>query len=281
MELLLNEKSLDGQFSSLDEFYKSLPEMSRNLKILKREGIALLKHSTLYQRKITDDMTIFDLQNSKDKVAPIYRDQVRQWKRELSALTMSPPYWDSEDNMNGADISEDSLTEAALRRTDVLSFLHKDYTDVSVKVTCQGQKISVRSAVTTAYLADILYQRNVIDTLSFLKYRYGRRKIMMDYLDSNTNSVKLLQKTEINEVMAALDRFESMSWKEILEDRFFYYKSYKPKGENYFASTEFSHRQIDKFRCGQHSQVRCFGYRKDDRFYVLMIERDHSVSDTG
>lgn len=33
-ELLLNEKSLDGQFESMEAFYETLPVMSRNLKIL-------------------------------------------------------------------------------------------------------------------------------------------------------------------------------------------------------------------------------------------------------
>lgn len=33
MELLLNEKSLDGQFTNLDDFYEVLPVMSSNLRI--------------------------------------------------------------------------------------------------------------------------------------------------------------------------------------------------------------------------------------------------------
>lgn len=27
--------------------------------------------------------------------------------------------------------------------------------------------------------------------------------------------------------------------------------------------------------------MRCFGYRKDDRFRVLRLERNHTVSDNG
>lgn len=45
MELLLNEKSLDGQFTNLDDFYEVLPVMSSNLRILRKYGIPLLKHS--------------------------------------------------------------------------------------------------------------------------------------------------------------------------------------------------------------------------------------------
>ena len=53
MELLLNEKSLAGQFEDQDDFYQVLPDMSRNLKILRQFRVYLLKHSSLYTRKIT------------------------------------------------------------------------------------------------------------------------------------------------------------------------------------------------------------------------------------
>ena len=97
-------------------------------------------------------------------------------------------------------------------------------------------------------------------------------------------SVKNLQKTEFEELTAALDRFERMeSWGAICKDQFFHYKSYQPasKKKDYFANKGFGDKEINKFRCGQHSQIRCFGYRKDDTFHILMVERDHSVSDTG
>ncbi len=35
----------------------------------------------------------------------------------------------------------------------------------------------------------------------------------------------------------------------------------------------FGEKDIDKFRCGQHSQVRCFGYREGEKFHILMVER--------
>jgi len=288
MELLLNEKSLDGQFDSVDEFYATLPEMSRNLKILQKLGISLLKHSTLYQRKITGDCTLFDLRNSNGKVAPQYRDQLRQWKRELSLLMLNPPYWDLEQAGEMTDLDEtesrDSLTEAALRRMDVLSFAHEFYRDVVLDVDCGGGIVSVGSAVSTAYLLDMLLQKDGLDILNYLKLQYGQGRIVLDYLDVETDSAAGMQKSEWKEAMDAMRRFdEAESWEEIRHDRFFDYKSYKPKSrkDDYFSNTGFAGRQIDKFRCGQHSQVRCFGYREQDKFYVLAMERDHSISDTG
>lgn len=88
----------------------------------------------------------------------------------------------------------------------------------------------------------------------------------------------------MKELIEGLDRFDAAcTWKDIMGDRFFNYKSYQPSSEKYnvFANSRFSEKSIDKFRCGQHSKVRCFGYREGERFYVLKIERDHSYSDHG
>ena len=47
-EILLNEKSLDGQFENMEDFYQTLPVMSRNLKMLRDNQVILQKHSSLY-----------------------------------------------------------------------------------------------------------------------------------------------------------------------------------------------------------------------------------------
>ena len=123
-----------------------------------------------------------------------------------------------------------------------------------------------------------------MDKLSYLKERFRNGRLVLDYLDVETDSVADLEKSEFNELIVALERFEkTTSWGEIQQDNFFYYKSYQPssKKQNYFLTSEFRNKSIDKFRCGKHSQVRCFGYREEEKFYLLLIERDHSVSDTG
>lgn len=279
MELILNEKSLDGQFKDIEEFFKTLPEMSRNLKILRELNILLYKHSSLYMRKITSNMSLLDLQNSKGNISPSYRDQVRKWKSELAALTNVPPFW-NEERLE----CEDSIMEAARRKTDVLSFKHLDYEDVRLSVNYQGNEIIVRSIVSTKYFLDILKLQKEIDTLSYLRKRHTSKRLVLEMLDTETDSVRYLQKTELDELILGLDRFEAAdSWADICSDSFFNYKAYQPssKKKNYFAETSFKGKKIDKFRCGQHSQIRCFGYREGEQFYVIMIERDHSVSDTG
>ena len=279
MVLLLNEKSLDGQFASLEEFYKTLPEMSKNLKILQELNIRLYKHSSLYSRKITSSMSLFDLQNIKGNVNPLYRDQIRKWKSELASLTNVPPFWNEEEQE-----SEDSIQEAARRNTDILSFKHPDYDDVMLTIALHEKEIMLHSIVSTKYLLDVLKKQKAIDTLSYLRNRYTGKRLVLERLDTETQSVKFLQKDELDELMMGLERFETAeSWTSICGDSFFNYKAYQPplKKKSYFFNTSFEDKKIDKFRCGQHSQIRCFGYREGEQFYVIMIERDHSVSDTG
>lgn len=89
---------------------------------------------------------------------------------------------------------------------------------------------------------------------------------------------------EFEKLLYGLERFDAVkTWKDILTDRFFDYKDYQPVSDrhNVFAGGKIADKNIDKFRCGQHSQVRCFGYREEELFYVLRIERDHSISDHG
>lgn len=278
-ELLLNEKSLDGQFGSMDEFYKTLPVMGQNLRILKNNDVVLQKHSTLYQQKITGEITLYDLQNRKGKVEPTQRDKLILWKRQLSSLMNTPPFWDLET----AD-SKDSIEEAARRGTDVLSFLHDGYKDTILKVPCEDGKCDVRSSVSTGYLVDGLYQRGFLSRLEYIRQRFLDGRIRMTYIDTEIAGIDVLEKREMEELLEGLERFEAArTWKDIMEDRFFDYKSYQPSSSKYdvFAKGDFSDKNIDKFRCGQHSQIRCFGYREGEQFFVLRIERDHRYSDHG
>lgn len=278
MELLLNEKSLDGQFKDSEEFYRTLPVMSRNLRILKERQVSLMKHSSLYERKITKDMTVLDLQNRRGKIAPVHRDEVKRWKRELSSLITEPPFWDVE-----LTDSEDSLQEAARRETDVLSFPHSDYQDRILPIPYQDKVVSVKSAVTTEYLLGMLFECKMLDIYEYLKLRYVEGRIRTDFLDLGIKNILELQKAETEEFLEALVRFETESWREIQQDNYFCYKSFQPssKKKNYFWNTDFADKKIDKFRCGKHSQIRCFGYREGEFFYILTVERDHSMSDTG
>ena len=277
-EILLNEKSLDGQFENMEDFYQTLPVMSRNLKMLRDNQVILQKHSSLYQHKITKNISLFDLQNKKGNVDPTQRDKLNMWKRQIASLMRTPPFWDNDSE------SADSIQESAKRNTDVLSFSHDEYRDRILYVPCDEDIYTVRSAVSTEYLAETMFQKKYIDRIEYIRQRYQDGRIRTCYIDMETNSVEELEKQELEELIEGLERFEAAStWKDILSDRFFDYKSYQPPSAKYnvFGNGKFAGKNIDKFRCGQHSQVRCWGYWEEEKFYVLRIERDHRYSDHG
>lgn len=90
------------------------------------------------------------------------------------------------------------------------------------------------------------------------------------------------EKDEICDCIRAFDRFVQLEdWNEVFQDKSLVYKRYSPssKGKNWFLTSKYSDKQIDKFRCV--NPKRCFGFRDDGIFYVLRMERDHSVSDNG
>lgn len=219
-EILLNEKSLDGQFENMEDFYQTLPVMSRNLKMLRENQVILQKHSSLYQHKITKDISLFDLQNKKGNVDPTQRDKLNMWKRQIASLMRTPPFWDNDSE------SADSIQEAAKRNTDVLSFSHDEYRDRILYVPCDEDIYTVRSAVSTEYLAETMFQKKYIDRIEYIRQRYQDGRIRTCYIDMETNSVEELEKQELEELIEGLERFEAAStWKDILSDRFLIIKA--------------------------------------------------------
>lgn len=94
--------------------------------------------------------------------------------------------------------------------------------------------------------------------------------------------LKNFEKSEIQDCLESFDRFVTHeSWEDIAGDTGLYYKSYEPasKSDNWFRGAKYDGLDIYKFRCK--NPKRCFGYRKNDVFHVLRMERDHKISDNG
>ena len=83
------------------------------------------------------------------------------------------------------------------------------------------------------------------------------------------------------EVVEGTDDRIRILWKGYAMSAQYYYKSYEPasKSDNWFRGAKYDGLDIYKFRCK--NPKRCFGYRKNDVFHVLRMERDHKISDNG
>ena len=96
------------------------------------------------------------------------------------------------------------------------------------------------------------------------------------------DGLEKLDKSEYQLLIGSLDKFvKHESFETIAVDDGLEYKKYSPASnkQNYFRGSIHSDKTIMKFRfSGVH---RVFGYRKGDKFRVLLFERDHSISDHG
>lgn len=292
MDLLLNEKSLTGQFPDALAFYNTLPSFIECLKILEQFKISLHKSVSFYQSMITKELSVRELANRREQVPPTERDKVREFKKKLYQLQAQEPFWDAQTETvsqnlescyfaNGEDVSATSVAEAAVRGGALLSFQKEGYGDCVVTVEENQEQYQVPSAQSGPYLAKVLYDGSMIETEDFLNYYYRGTKLRFDQMDKKLGTA-VLELKELETAQEAFSRFCSESWDEIVKDRYFYYKQYQPSNQdNWFKNTEYQEKTIHKFRCGMHSQIRCFGYREGDFFYVLRMERDHSISDNG
>lgn len=289
MDILINELSLDSQFQNLDEFVKCLPEIIKCLRTIdEEEHLKLYKHSELFSRQITPEMTFSDIRRIRGN------DYLTRIKSVLLKLSDSPPFWDSDVKnihqnidkkyMNGdIDVSATSIAEAVAREGIVLSFHNEKFKDVILDIKEEEQEHKLHSAVSLAYLTEELYNIGMICQSLYLKNKYENTRLKFDEFDSKYG-IELLEKEEIEEVIKTFDRFRDKgSWQDIYEDRSFHFKDYQPnsKKNDWFAFTNFSKKEICKLRCGNRFPIRCFGYRENEYFYILRIERDHKISDNG
>ena len=91
-----------------------------------------------------------------------------------------------------------------------------------------------------------------------------------------------MEKEEYELLLGTLDKFvKHESWESIGLDDGLEYKKYTPsaKEEDWFRNSVYRDMTIMKFRFS--SKMRCFGYRKGERFRLLRIERNHKRSNKG
>lgn len=282
----LNELSLDGQYDTIDDFVKSNKEIMECVRWINKRGYRIYKKSDFYDSHITPDKTIqIGLRGYRSTSGEI-NDLLRKYKLLLE-LTSADPYWDMEIEVSGAecyiggdDVSKTSVEAAACDGGALLSFAEYMYNDRCIDVSYKGNTIIVFSISSYHMLSSYLNINEFWDIDEFFKLRYKGTKLDFSKLESKYG-LSEFQKEEIDDCISTFDRFIKMDWEQIYNDQSFYYKEYSPssKKKNWFKQSKYDKMQIDKFRCV--NPKRCFGYREGEKFFVLRMERNHSISDFG
>lgn len=284
MDFILNEQSLHGQFKSVDEFLKSLePNLQCFSLVRKQEGGEIRRIEDFYKCKVTEEWSLGDIKQYPRS------DELSRLRIALDKEIRTEPYWDFAPEhdygrsywMGDEDMAATAVAEAAARQESLLSFDSAVYSDCKLCIKSAGKEYSVISIYHPAYLVECFGEQMGLERDECLKARYAGTRLDCSLLEKEYGAERL-EKDEYALLIGTLDKFvKHESWESIGLDDGLEYKKYKPSSteEDWFRNSAYSDQTIMKFRFS--SRMRCFGYRKGDRFRLLRIERDHKRSNKG
>lgn len=284
MVFYLNERSLHGQFESLDEFLESLRPVIKCLEIIhKIPDVKIFKIKDFYTCQITKEEKIKDLRGYE------YSDVLMRLQQSLDKEIYNDPYWDDNPKHNlaeqflwrGEDVTATALAEAAVKEASLLSFRSEEFIDKILKIADSSKCYDVKSVHTPGYLSREYVKELNLSRKDILLSRYQGTRIDCELLEEKYGA-DILEKNEFELLKSTLDKFVGHnSWSDIESDDGLEYKKYNPSSpkDDWFKGVKYSGKTIMKFRFSD--VLRGFGYRKGDSFKVLRLERTHKVSDKG
>lgn len=290
MEFILNEYSLNGQYSSMEEFVSELGNAVGCIKAIRKHPTNIItKVNNFYQSKITQQECICDLKRliSAD-------DELKSFQLSLDAEVYDRPFWDDECMQNidssywweGRDISLTGMAEAAATSNQLLSFRMDGLVDKTIgikEIALDGvhNMFDVDSIFSVKYLIKKYGSQLGIGRDEVLKERYRGTRVDYSTIEQEFGA-EILEENEYKLLIGTLDKVvQHESFETIGRDDGLEYKKYTPKQKekNWFSSAKYRNKCIMKIRCSD--VMRAFGYRKGEQFRVLRIERNHKISDNG
>ncbi|MCI8506546.1 MAG: hypothetical protein HFI67_10210 [Lachnospiraceae bacterium] len=284
MKFILNERSLYGQFESVDEFLESLEANLQCFRLVRSQKSGeIRKIADFYKCQVTKDQKLGDLKQYPRS------DKLTRLKIALDKEMTTEPYWDLSPAhdygtaywMGKEDLAATAVAEAVERKESLLSFDSEIYSDRRLLVEWNGNTYGVFSIYRPSYLVECLGEQMGLERDECLKARYAGTRLDCSLLEKEYGA-EYLEREEYHLLLGTLDKFvKHESWESIGLDDGLEYKKYTPSsGErDWFCNSIYHDRTIMKFRFS--ARMRCFGYRKGERFRLIRIERDHKKSDKG
>lgn len=278
MEILINELSLSGQFDSVEHFVLTgLKPFIKVINDIDYRSDSLYKKSDFFQAKVTPQHTIYD--TIIGNMSRQY-DEIRKFKSQLTRL-FDNPYWEnnpkhSTSNVylyNGKNVCGFSLAEACERDSIVISFHHNDFKSTHLSIYKDEYEIIIDNLLEHGQFTEISYQRNCIPFYLYCKKIFLNSKLNFTEIDSK-EGFAVINKDEEPLFLSGFKKFSELSWTQIFVDDALDYKEYNNK--RYFKNVA---EKIYKFRISR--KYRCFGYVKNNVFFVLQFDLEHKLSDLG
>lgn len=151
MDLILNDYSLSGQYSSIQEFLECLiKNIIPCLEIAKRKRIPLLKSYETYSRQVLANKSLRELLSINGNAL------LTKFKFQIATL-QSEPYW------NVKSENKDCLYEAAARQASLLSFIPSEYPKKNVTLVINGEDKVLTNSFDKPSFLEALSNFNIIN----------------------------------------------------------------------------------------------------------------------
>ena len=294
MEFVLNEQSLKGQYADGDRFaIEGMTPLLGVIQTLYSFGVSdILKISTFYNSEIAPNKKLHELMQGRMSV-PVMAVCSR-----LSRM-QGEPYWDcspcqdiskhyfiqrpgAEDAVVDKDVTGTGVAETYARRGCMISFNGGGYDDSTENIRCEDEPKYGDTPITNLHdkgeTEQFLFDSGQIDCQSYIRSRYCG-KLVYDELSTN-HGLNLVNRYNFQEFINSFRDFEDYTWQQIItSDGFDYKEFHKNKNTRAYFTPDQWEKGIHKFRITQ--EIRCFGYRENDRFHLYRIDLDHILSDKG
>lgn len=184
MEILINELSLHGQFTTVDDFVNTaVKPLLLLLQQIDTERDILLKKYDFWSANVTAKVTLREVfKGSYSRT----NDEIRRSKTQLAAL-LDNPYWEDDRKHNSPNIYEynavsafnTSLAESCERDKVVLSFTSVQFSSSILIVDKNSTPINIDNLINQTHLYSLVRTRGLVvdfslsDTSRFKKTHFN------------------------------------------------------------------------------------------------------------
>lgn len=279
MEVLINELSLHGQYSSEEQFEDiGVMPLISVFKELNTERDTVFRKYDLYTYKITPEKSLHDFLVSQTSRLS---DATRRLKSLLSSFILDEPYWENTQKHTasnaylfaGNNVCGSSLAEACERDKAIISFHSEDFNTNKIDISKDAsEEITLDNLFEKGHCNELNWERHIIRVDEYCFSRFKGDKLDFSQIDDKLG-FELLKKEDEGVFIDAFRKFTELSWQQISMDDALDYKPY-PDNDKIFRYVP---HKIHKFRVTQ--KYRCFGYTLNGVFYVLRFDLEHKLSD--
>jgi hypothetical protein len=280
MEILVNELSLSGQYSTVEDFFHvGLIPFMKVLKNIDGLPIEVYQRCDFNQAQATQRDTIHQILTREEFRRCV---EVQRYKVLLDRL-FTGPYWDlnskqstnSTYRYNENNVCGSSLAEACERDKAVISFYHDDFKSHRLSIFRDECEIGIDNLIEDEKFIQLAYEWGIMPFSEYCRRKFKGSNLCFDDIDQKDGFILVKSKEEEHLLLKEFDMFSKLTWEDMRANYRLGYRKYDYDRKNkHFKNTN---EDIDYFKLS--GKDRCYGYRKGNVFFVLGFDFEHKKSD--